>query len=359
MDLKINKSGMLTTVQDIGRWGHQSDGVPVSGAMDIEALRFGNTLLGNDENAAALEVTILGPEISVRGEGLALFAGADLGFSVNGGELGSWKAIALKDGDVLSFKGPKNGSRGYLCFSGGIDVPVIMGSRSTYTRAAIGGYQGRALKSGDLLKTGQPYILWRKLDGLSLPSQIIPDYSAGKKLKIVTGLQEDAFTSGGLETLFSSEYTVSTESDRMGCRFEGPKIAHGERGADIVSDGIPMGAVQIPGHGTPIAMLADRQTTGGYTKVGVLTPASIQALVQAMPGSKVRFERASLDEAVGELHKTRDNIRTIVQIRAAFACRPAETAPSAVAAAEQAVKIREFCLTVDGKNFCVTCEELE
>lgn len=359
MELKINKGGMLTTVQDIGRWGHQSDGVPVSGAMDIEALRFGNVLLGNDENAAALEVTILGPEISVRGEGLALFSGADLGFLVNGEEIGSWKAIVLKDGDVLSFKGPKRGSRGYLCFSGGIDVPVIMGSRSTYTRAAIGGYQGRALKSGDLLKTGEPYILWRKLDGFSLPPQLIPDYSAEKKLKIVTGLQEDAFTKEGLETLFSSEYTVSTESDRMGCRFEGPKIAHGEKGADIVSDGIPMGAVQVPGHGTPIAMLADRQTTGGYTKVGVLTPASIQALVQRMPGSKVRFERASLDEAVGELRRTRDNIQTIVQLRAALVGRPADATPVAAEVAEQAVKIREFRLTIDGKSFGVTCEELE
>lgn len=358
MELKIMKAGMLTTVQDLGRWGHQSDGVPVSGAMDIEALRFGNAMLGNADGDAALEVTVLGPEISVEGECAAVFAGAELGFTVNGEELGSWKVVTLNHGDVLTFKGPKNGSRGYLCFTGGIDVPSVMGSRATYTRARIGGHHGRALKAGDLLETGEPYVLWRRLGGFSLPQRLIPDYSAERKLKIITGLQEDAFTAEGLETLFSSDYTLSVESDRMGCRFDGPKVAHGENGADIVSDGIPMGAVQIPGHGTPIAMLADRQTTGGYTKVGVLTPASIQALVQRIPGAKVCFERATVKEAIDELRKTRETIREIVQLRAVLVAAPA-VVPVPMATKNERGGVRSFRLTVEGKSADVTCEEVE
>lgn len=356
MELKINKGGMFTTVQDLGRWGHQSEGVPVAGAMDLEALRLGNTMLGNDENAAALEVTILGPEIAVAGEGLVLFAGADLGFSVNGETVGSWKVAALKDGDVLSFTAPKRGCRGCLCFPGGIDVPVVMGSRSTYTRAKIGGYQGRALKSGDMLKTGEGLAAWRKLAGFTLPEELCPDYSAEKPLKILTGLQEDAFTKEGIETFFSSEYTVSTETDRMGSRLEGPAIKHGEKGADIVSDGIPMGAVQIPGHGTPIAMLADRQTTGGYTKIGVLTPASIQTLVQRLPGLKIRFERASMPEAVAELQKTKNAVSEINRLRASFISAPAVSPASA--GFYESLRLRQFKLTVDRKSYDVTCEEI-
>lgn len=356
MELKIGKSGMLTTVQDLGRWGYQSDGVPVAGAMDIEAIRFGNVMLGNDENAAALEVTILGPEIRVFGEGLAVFAGADLGFSLNGKEFGSWKVAALRDGDVISFTGPKHGSRGYLCCSGGIDVPLIMGSRSTYTRAKIGGYKGRALQIGDILQTGEPYILWRKLAGLTLPAKLRPKYSPDRKLKIMIGLQDNAFTKEGLETLFSSEYTVSTESDRMGSRLEGPRIQHGENGADIVSDGVPMGSVQVAGHGTPIVMLADRQTTGGYTKIGVLTPASIQALVQKIPGSKVCFERADMREAIAELRNTRETLSQIIRLRAAFISAVHARAP--VASCE-AVKFWQYSLTVDSETYDVTCEEIE
>lgn len=356
MELKISKGGMFTTIQDLGRWGHQSEGVPVAGAMDLEALRLGNTMLGNDENAAALEVTILGPEIAVAGEGPVLFAGADAGFAVNGRAIGSWKIAALKDGDILSFGAPKLGCRGYLCFSGGIDVPVVMGSRSTYTRAKIGGYQGRVLKPGDMLKTGEPCAVWRRLTGFALPESLYPDYSQEKPLKILTGLQEDAFTKEGVETLFSSEYTISTETDRMGSRLEGPAIKHGEKGADIVSDGIPMGAVQIPGHGTPIAMLADRQTTGGYTKIGVLTPASIQMLVQRLPGSKVRFERASMQEAIDELRKTRDAVLEIRRLRASFISTP--VVPPASPAPDETVKIRQFRLTIDGKGYDVTCEEI-
>ena len=352
MELSIVKPGMLTSVQDLGRWGYQASGVPVAGAMDLPALRMGNVMVGNEEGAAALEVTLMGPEITLAGEGCAVFAGAELGFSVNGREIASWTVTVLKDGDVISFKGPKGkGCRGYICFGGGVDVPLVMGSRATYTRAKIGGYEGRALKAGDALKTGEPSPLWRRMDGFTIPAGMKPDYNPDKPLGILVGLQADFFTEEGLKTLFESEYTLSSESDRMGCRFEGPKVQHKEAGADIVSDGIPLGTVQIPGHGLPIAMLADRQTTGGYTKVGVLTPASIQALVQRMPGMKARFERATEESAVGELNAVKETVDKIYQARMSYVSRANIYGQKALSS--------DLKITLNGKVYEVRCEEIQ
>jgi len=352
MELEVIKPGMLTSVQDLGRWGFQASGVPVAGAMDLPALRIGNVMLGNPEGAAALEVTLLGPEISAIGSGLVVFAGAELGFTVNGRHVGSWNSLLLNDGDIISFSGPEgNGCRGYLCAAGGMDVPVVMGSRSTYMRAKIGGYQGRSLRTGDVLKIGEPDLLWKRTDGFTLPEDMRPDYFPDKPLLILAGLQEDAFTDDGIRTLFESEYTISSESDRMGCRFEGLQVQHKEAGADIVSDAIPLGAVQIPGHGKPIAMLADRQTTGGYTKIGVLTPASIQKLVQRMPGMKVRFAEASMSEAVEELVAEKDRLEKIKRLRASWVSRAGCTYSARPLSSH-------FIMTVNGEKYDVKCEEL-
>lgn len=351
MELTIKKAGMLTSVQDLGRWGYQSSGVPVAGAMDLPALRIGNAMLGNPEGAAALEVTLLGPEIEVSGGGAAVFAGADLGFSVNGRAVGPWQAVVLNDGDVVSFTGPKGaGCRGNLCFAGGVDVPVVMNSRTTYMRAKIGGVEGRALKSGDVIKTGEPAPLWKRLGGFRLPAGLNPAAAAEAPLAVITGLQRDAFTEEGRKLLFESEYLITAESDRMGCRLEGPKIEHTEKGADIVSDGIPLGAVQIPGHGMPIIMLADRQTTGGYTKIGVLTPLSIEALVQKMPGMKVTFREASVAEGVAEQQKIADAVKRAGELRLSYVSRSPQTAQPSMSG--------RFKITLNGKTYEITCEEI-
>ena len=352
-ELKVKRAGMLTSVQDLGRWGFQSSGVPVAGAMDLPALRLGNAMLGNPEGAAALEVTLLGPELEVCGCGAAVFAGADLGFSINGRAVGSWRVVELRDGDVISFIGPRSGCRGNLCFAGGIDVPLVMNSRATYMRAKIGGFKGRALKNGDVIKTGEPSPLWKRLDGFTLPRELNPALPADAHLSLMTGLQEDMFTEEGKSTLFSSEYTITAESDRMGCRLEGDQIAHSAKSGDIVSDAIPLGAVQVPSHGMPIVMLADRQTTGGYTKVGVLTPLSIEALVQKMPGTVVRFRKASIDEGTAEQMKIAEAVRRVNELRCTYVSRPRSaqigcwTAPA---------RLR---LTIDGKDYDVTCEEIK
>ncbi len=168
--LECRLPGMLTTVQDGGRWGYQGKGMPVAGAMDLQSFRLGNILVGNDENDAALEVTVLGPTLYVSdGEGMAAVTGADLGFQVNGQLAPMWTALAVKAGDTLSFSGPKSGCRAYLCFSGGIEVPVVMESRSTYTRAKVGGLEGRALKKDDRVLCGEPKPLWKKCEGLVCP----------------------------------------------------------------------------------------------------------------------------------------------------------------------------------------------
>ena len=351
-ELKVRRAGMLTSVQDLGRWGFQSSGVPVAGAMDLPALRIGNAMLGNPEGAAALEVTLLGPELEVCGGGAAVFAGADLGFSVNGRAVGSWRVVELKSGDVISFTGPKNGCRGNLCFAGGVGVPLVMNSRSTYMRAKIGGFEGRALKNGDVITTGEPSPLWKRLDGFTLPPELNPALPADAPLSLMTGLQEDLFTEEGRATLFSSEYTITSESDRMGCRLDGAKIEH-VKGGDIVSDGVPLGAVQIPSHGMPIVMLADRQTTGGYTKIGVVTPLSIEALVQKMPGSAVRFRKASIDDGTAEQMKIAEAVRRVGELRSTYVSRPrAAQASGGFASA----RLR---LTVNGKQYEVTCEEIK
>ena len=351
-ELKVRRAGMLTSVQDLGRWGFQSSGVPVAGAMDLPALRIGNAMLGNPEGAAALEVTLLGPELEVCGGGAAVFAGADLGFSVNGRAVGSWRVVELKSGDVISFTGPKNGCRGNLCFAGGVGVPLVMNSRSTYMRAKIGGFEGRALKNGDVITTGEPSPLWKRLDGFTLPPELNPALPADAPLSLMTGLQEDLFTEEGRATLFSSEYTITSESDRMGCRLDGAKIEH-VKGGDIVSDGVPLGAVQVPSHGMPIVMLADRQTTGGYTKIGVLTPLSIEALVQKMPGSAVRFRKASIDDGTAEQMKIAETVRRVGELRSTYVSRPRAAKTSGGFAS---ARLR---LTVNGKQYEVTCEEIK
>ena len=202
MELIVKKAGMLTSVQDLGRWGYQSSGVPVAGAMDLPALRLGNTMVGNPENAAALEVTLMGPEIEIKGGGAAVFAGAELGFSVNGKEVGSWNVVLLNDGDVITFKGPRGkGCRGNLCFAGGIDVVPVMGSRSTYTRAKIGGFEGRALKNGDVVKVGEPALCGRGRR-IQYPrrTRLTQDPEA---LALMTESQEDAFYRRGQNCFLS------------------------------------------------------------------------------------------------------------------------------------------------------------
>ena len=301
--LEIVDGGMLTTVQDLGRWGYQRFGVPISGAMDPFALRAANILVGNEEGAACLEITVLGPLVKLLADTWIALTGGDLTPMLDGEPVPMWRTVAVGSGSVLSFGGPKDGLRAYLAVAGGIDVPVLMGSRSTYFRASMGGYEGRALKASDVLKASEP---GGQYEERCLPKDFSPPtYRHTNEVRVVLGPQDAAFTSKGVETLLNSTFKVSMDSDRMGYRLEGPAIEH-VSGPDIVSDGTALGAVQVPGDGKPIVLLADRGTTGGYTKIATVISSDIGIFAQAMPGDELKFKAVGVDEAgriLGEQRK--------------------------------------------------------
>lgn len=322
MILEVDSPGLLTTVQDLGRWGYQGRGMPVAGAMDPQALKIGNILVGNPPEEAALEITLMGPTLRVRqGEGLVAVTGAEVDLAFNGTQVPLWQALKVREGDTIALTTSKGrGCRSYLCLSGGVDVPKIMGSKSTYLRAQVGGLKGRPLKGGDRITTGPLYPLtWRTVD-FSCPDSLRPRRDFDLPLRVILGPQEEAFTKQGLETFLGSTYTITNEADRMGYRLDGPTIEH-QSGADIISDAIPLGAIQVPGHGKPICMLADRQTTGGYTKIAVIATPDIGVLAQRLPGQTVVFQTVSLDEAFSLLKADRQRIEELLRLRASYRTR--------------------------------------
>ncbi len=295
--LEIVSPGLLTTVQDLGRFGFQKYGIPVCGALDSVSLRIANVLVGNRDHLAGLEITAIGPTIRFVADTTISVVGADLEPTLGGIPIPAWESVNAPSGSILSFGAPRDGLRAYLAVAGGIDVPLLMNSRSTDIKGEFGGFEGRALMPGDILSTGDSHHSSIPLPN-RLPTEFSrqPTYEQQFTLRVVLGPQNDSFTEVGVSTLLSSEYTVSNDTDRTGCRLEGPTIEHVD-GADIVSDGTALGSVQVPGSGTPIVLLADRGTTGGYTKIATVVSADIGLLAQAMPGAKIRFEYVSVEEA--------------------------------------------------------------
>lgn len=318
--LDVLDGGLLTTVQDLGRTGWQRSGVPVSGAMDDWALRAANRLVGNAEGAAALEMTLAGPTLRIDGDGVVAITGADLGACLNGRPLPLWQAVAVCDGAELAFSGRRTGMRAYLAVAGGIDVPPVLGSRSTFTRAGLGGFKGRALAAGDCVPVG-PCPCADSLAGRRLPRDVVPRFAASVTVRVVMGPQDSAFTAAGIKTFLSEPFTLTAQSDRVGCRLSGPPIAH-IAGADIVSDGTVCGAVQVSGDGMPIVLLADRGTTGGYTKIATVVTADVPILAQAAPGDRVRFAAVGIDAAHALLRLARERLDRIGPAEPAAAPSP-------------------------------------
>ncbi len=296
MVFEVIEPGLLTTVQDRGRFGCQRFGVPTSGAMDGFALRAANIIVGNDQGAAGLEMTVLGPQIRFLTDTWFAVTGADLLFTLDGKPVPRWESIRAGEGSVLASEGMHDGMRGYLAFAGGIDVPLLMDSRSTYAKGGFGGFEGRPLRAGDSLGT-LPLSLGSTYVQRGLPDDCeVVAYGHQHEIRVVMGPQERAFTAEGTSRLVGSEYAVTAQSDRMGYRLEGPAIRH-EVGPDIVSDGSPLGAVQVPGDGSPIVLMADRGTTGGYAKVATVIGTDVGRLAQATPGDTVTFRAVSVSEA--------------------------------------------------------------
>jgi biotin-dependent carboxylase-like uncharacterized protein len=293
---EVLEPGILTTIQDLGRYGFSQFGVPLSGALDTFSFRVGNLLVGNQEEEASLETTVMGLKLKALREVVIAITGGDLFPTLNGESLEIWKTHLLVEGDVVTFKRIRSGCRAYLALNGGFIVPKIMGSRSTYLSGRFGGFQGRPLKRGDILSTLDRPPSLNKL-GLRFPSDRIPPFEKEVLLRVIPGPQDHHFTEKGFQTFSSSAYQVTPQCDRMGVRLEGPKI---ERRPDveesIISEGLISGAIQVPGDGKPIIILTEL-VTGGYTKIATVISTDLTKVAQLKPGDRVRFETISIEKA--------------------------------------------------------------
>ena len=298
-------------MQDLGRRGYQRYGIPVCGALDPLSLRIANILVGNPEGAAGLEITALGPTIRFTSDSVFAVVGADFRPEADGREVRTWESVKVSAGSILTLGAASDGLRAYLAVAGGIDVPLVMNSRSTDLKGVFGGFEGRVLQDGDSLPIGaSPRVADWSRTGLPIGISRQPTFGQEFEIRVVLGPQHEEFTESGVNALLTSDYTVSADSDRMGYRLAGPEIAH-ESGPDIVSDGTALGSIQVPGTGQPIVLLADRGTTGGYAKIATVIGPDIGLLSQAMPGAKIRFHAVSVEEAHEVLREQEEMIREI------------------------------------------------
>lgn len=304
--IKILNPGLLSSIQDSGRYGYQQYGMPVAGAMDTDASQLANWCVGNQANEACIESTILGASIEFQLDTCIALCGAKIQPQINGELVGMNRSLQIKAGDKLEMGNVQAGCRIYLAISGGFDIPDLMNSKSTYLRGKFGGFEGRALAVGDEIEINP---VKRKIQR-SLPQGLIHEYLSQTQIRVTAGAEVKRFTQEGIKSFLGSNYTVSPQSDRMGYRLSGAKIEHAE-GADIISSGIGTGAIQVPGHGEPIIMMADHQTVGGYTKIANVIAADLSLLGQMKPGDKIKFKEVSLKTAQDILidrHKKLQNL---------------------------------------------------
>lgn len=307
MKLQVVKAGPMTSLQDMGRTGYQKSGVLVNGAMDTWSLRLANLLVGNAQGEAALEMTLQGPELILPAGLIFALTGADMSPSLDGVPVPEGRPILVLQESHLRFGICRRGCRGYMAVSGGFDVPVVMGSKSTYLRANIGGFEGRALQAGDRLPVGSPSALLQKLTA-HLPSRasqkvfaavswFIPEdfLFDASPVRATKGLQYDWFTEESCQAFFSKPFLVTMQSDRMGYRLQGEKLALREP-REMISEPIAFGAVQVA-DGNPILLLADRQTTGGYPKIAQVVLADLARIGQRIFDTQIQFSLVSLKEA--------------------------------------------------------------
>ena len=306
MAIKVRKPGLLTTVQDTGRFGEYDIGMPPSGAMDIFSYQIGNYLVGNEDGAAGLEITYFGPELEFTQGAVIAVTGADLPPKINGEEAPTWEAFSVEEGDILSFDYLKNGARSYLAVAGGIDVPVFIHSRSTYTLIGLGGHEGRALKEGDELKIGEAGDRSGRV-GMAVAREQIPTFSDETELRVIIGLASYRLTEESMHTFLNTTWTVTPDADRVGYRYKGGELGFVEReqpagaGADpanVVDFGYPVGSIQVPGGVEPIVLMNDAVTGGGYATIGTVISVDRDALAQTKTNDKTRFRQVELAEAL-------------------------------------------------------------
>jgi biotin-dependent carboxylase-like uncharacterized protein len=306
MAIEVLKPGLATTVQDAGREGYYHVGIPLSGALDQHSFLAANLLVGNDENAAVLECTLLGPELAFRRNAIVAVTGAELEPRVNGVARPANEAFPVKEGDVLSFSFIKAGARAYLAVAGGIDVPVVLGSRSLYGLGAFGGFQGRPLKAGDVIPVGKPGAAARA--GRKLAPELRRPLAREVELRVVPGLYHHRITEQAERNFFEDVWSVAPEADRIGYRYRGGRpLQWRERkqpfgaGADpsnIVDAGYPYGSIQVPGGLEPIVLHRDAVSGGGYAMIGTVVSADMDRIAQMQPNNKARFVPVDLEGAL-------------------------------------------------------------
>ncbi len=323
MAIRVRAPGLATTVQDLGRPGYYHLGIPLSGAMDRFALRAANLLVGNDEGAAGLECVFLGPELEFTASATVAVTGAELIPRVNGAPRATWTSFAVAAGQVLSFEYLKAGARAYVAVSGGIDVPVVLGSRSTYPLGALGGYQGRALKAGDELAvhsgSGTP-------EGRTVPPDLRPWTGKPAELRVVPGLYWHRITDQAGRDFFADPWKVAPEADRIGYRFRGGRplqfapreqpFGAGSDPSNIVDACYPYGSIQVPGGTEPIVLHRDAVSGGGYFMIGTVISADMDLIGQLQPHTEVRFVEVDL---AGALNARRDREARLAKLRSALA----------------------------------------
>jgi biotin-dependent carboxylase-like uncharacterized protein len=326
---EVLAGGPQSTIQDVGRPGYLATGMPPSGAADRFALAIANLLVGNDPGGrylvdrrpgdAGIEILLLGLKLKVLAETVIAVTGADLAATCNGAPLPCWQAIVVSPGDVIAFRRPVAGARAYLAVAGGIDVPPFAGSRATNLRAFVGGIEGRALKAGDEIRGLSPGRKLTALAGRRLRPDRVPAYGRHWPLRVVLGPQNDLFREGAISTFLSQDWRLSNTSDRMGCRFIGPKLEFKPRpdylveqaGSDpsnIVDDTIPVGGIQVPSGLEPIVLHVDGPSLGGYAKIATVISADLGRVGQMRPGEIANFRAVCTDEAVAALRALEDSI---------------------------------------------------
>ncbi|WAH39180.1 biotin-dependent carboxyltransferase family protein [Alicyclobacillus dauci] len=326
--MKVLHPGMLTTIQDLGRFGFQKFGVIVSGAMDPFALRVANLLVGNKENTAALEMTLAGPTLQFNKNCLISITGFGMNAKINNEVVRHWRPVYVRAGSVLEFTPTTVGCRAYLAVEGGFAVPTIMGSTSTYLKAGIGGYNGRAIQTGDYLDIGQqasaPLVIKETLVSRlkessfvypkwHVSSEFLPKYQPNPVLRVVKGNQFEDFTEESRTAFLEGRFEVSSRSDRMGYRLSGQALQLTNQ-VELISEAVTSGTVQVPSDGNPILLLADRQTIGGYPKIAQVVRVDLPIIAQARPGEKVGFELVTLEQAQKWIREEEQSIKQLKTI---------------------------------------------
>ena len=310
MAIKVNAPGLATTVQDLGRPGYYHLGIPLSGGMDRFALRTANLLVGNDEGAAVLEAVFMGPELEFTADATVAVTGAELPPKVNGELRQTWTSFRVKAGQVLSFDFLKKGARAYIAISGGVEVPVVLGSRSTYALGALGGHEGRKLQAGDQLPVGSTAKSVK--EGTSVPAALRRGPGNTAELRVLPGLYWHRITDGAGKQFFEDTWKVAPEADRIGYRFKGgkalefvprtPPFGAGSDPSNIVDACYPYGSIQVPGGTEPIVLHRDAVSGGGYFMVGTVISADMDLIGQLQPHTPTRFVKVDLKTSLAARH---------------------------------------------------------